>query len=49
MREIKTNESSRRRAGYTSPSVRVIDISMRGGIMQTSVPPTEMDPMRPVF
>lgn len=48
MKEIKSSDS-RQKAGYTSPSVRIIDISMRGGIMQTSVPPTDMDPTRPVF
>lgn len=33
MREIKTNESSRRKADYASPSTRVIDVKLRGGIM----------------
>lgn len=43
MREIKTNESSRRKAGYTSPSTRVIDVKLRGGIMVVS-PGSTNDP-----
>ena len=50
MREIKANESSRQKAGYSSPSVRVIDVKMKNGIMlNVSTPPTDMDPMTPVF
>lgn len=44
MREIKTNESSRRKAGYNSPSTRVIDIKMRNVIMTGSNPSTTQDP-----
>ena len=50
MREIKANESSRQKAGYNSPSVRVVDVKMKNGIMlNVSTPPTDMDPMTPVF
>ena len=49
MREIKANESSRQKAGYTSPATRVIDVRMRDGIMQTSPQPTDTEPMTPVF
>lgn len=50
MKEIKANESGRQKAGYSSPSVRVIDVKMKNGIMlNVSTTPTDMDPTRPVF
>ena len=50
MREIKANESSRQKAGYSSPSVRVVDVKMKNGIMlNVSTPPTDMDPFKPVL
>ena len=35
MKEIKTNDS-RRRTGYNSPSVRVIDVKMKTSILADS-------------
>ena len=50
MKEIKANEDGRQKAGYSSPSVRVIDVKMKNGIMlNVSTPPTDMDPFKPVL
>ena len=50
MKEIKANESGRRKAGYSSPSVRVIDVKMKNGIMlNVSTSPIDTDPFRPVL
>ena len=38
MKEIKANESGRRKAGYSSPSVRVIDVRMKTAILGISDP-----------
>lgn len=49
MKENKTSDS-RQKAGYNSPSVRVIDVKMKNGIMlNVSTPPTDMDPFKPVL
>lgn len=49
MKENKTSDS-RQKAGYSSPSVRVIDVKMKNGIMlNVSTPPTDMDPFKPVL
>lgn len=42
---IKTNESSRQKAGYSSPSVRIVDVKMnRAILLAVSTPPAEMQP-----
>lgn len=44
MKEIKSNESSRRKVGYSSPSVRVVAVKMSHAILTVSNPEYETDP-----
>lgn len=44
MREIKANESSRRKVGYSSLSVRVVDVKMNRAILLAVSTPTDMTP-----
>ena len=41
---IKTNESSRQKAGYSSPSVRIVDVKMNRAILLAVSTPAEMQP-----
>ena len=42
MKEIKTNDS-RRKAGYNSPSVRIIDVRMRQSVLYNGSFDTETE------
>ena len=44
MKEIKANESSRRKFGYSSPSVRVVDVKMNRAILLAVSTSTDMPP-----
>ena len=42
MKEIKANEDGRQKAGYNSPSVRVVDVKMNRAILLAVSTPADM-------